>query len=306
MPIHAGITGWTGKSGWRADQVAAQAASAESLGFDSYWLPENHFGDARSLPSPLLILAAAAASTTRIRLATTSYLLPIRHPIMAAEEVGALDQLSGGRLLLGVGRGIQNELFDAFGIDRREKRQHFERNLALMLAALRGEPVASTEARSAPLPLQRPHPPIWVAAFGPLALKQAGRLGLPYLASPVESLSVLAANLALYREALEAAGQSSPQAIPVMRTVAVVRSAPAARQIREFLTTTVPAAMADKAGAVDDWAIVGEETEVRERLQQYREELGLTHLIARGRIAGLSAADEQFSQERILDSCASL
>lgn len=306
MPIHTGITGWTGRSGWRADAVAAQASRAESLGFASYWLPENHFGDARSLPSPLLVLAAAAATTTRIQLATTSYLLPIRNPLLAAEEVAALDHLSVGRLLLGVGRGIQGELFDAFAIDRREKRRHFERHLARMLDALRGDPLDGTDARLAPLPVQQPHPPIWVAAFGPLALQQAGRLGLPYLASPVESLSVLAGNMALYREALAAAGRPPPGVVPVMRTVVVARSAPAAGQIRETLASTVPAAMADKAGAVDDWAIVGEQEQVRDRLQHYREQLGLTHLIVRGRVAGLSAVDEDFSQQRILDICAGL
>ncbi len=99
MGIHVGATGWTGRDGWRAGAVAAQAASLESMGYGSYWLPENHFGDARSLPAPLLVLAAAASATSRIQLATTSYLLPIRDPILAAEEIAVLDQLCNGRLL---------------------------------------------------------------------------------------------------------------------------------------------------------------------------------------------------------------
>lgn len=304
MPIHTGITGWTDRRGWRAADVAAQAARAEALGFDSYWLPENHFGDPRSLPSPLLVLAAAAATTTRIGLATTSYLLPIRNPLQAAEEVAVLDQLSSGRLLLGVGRGIQPELFDAFGIDRRQKRAHFERNLAIMLSALRGEPLAGSEVRLGPLPLQQPHPPVWVAAFGPLALQQAGRLGLPYLASPLEGMSVLRANLALYREALQAAGQAPPAAVPLMRTAVVARSESTAAAIREALRATVPPAMADKAGDIHDWSIVGDRQRVQDRLQQYCEELGMTHLIVRGRVGGLAPEDEAYSQEQLLQLCA--
>jgi alkanesulfonate monooxygenase SsuD/methylene tetrahydromethanopterin reductase-like flavin-dependent oxidoreductase (luciferase family) len=92
--VKIAITAWQSESGWYGDTICRQAEQAEAMGFHSYWLPENHFGDRRAIPSPLTLLAAAAVRTHRLRLGTTSYLLPIRHPIQAAEEVAVVDQLS--------------------------------------------------------------------------------------------------------------------------------------------------------------------------------------------------------------------
>jgi len=109
------VVALAGGRGNDVDFPRAQAERAEALGFHSYWLPENHFEDPRAIPSPLTLLAAASGRTHKIGLATTSYLLPIRHPIQAAEEVAVLDQLCEGRLILGLGRGLQKAMFDVFG-----------------------------------------------------------------------------------------------------------------------------------------------------------------------------------------------
>ena len=106
MSLHVGITPWDLGSPQRADWLAEQAVFAEQLGFDSFFLPENHFGGRGSVPEPLMLLAAVAARTRRIRLGTTSLLLPVRHPLQAAEQVAVLDQLSDGRVILGLGRGF--------------------------------------------------------------------------------------------------------------------------------------------------------------------------------------------------------
>jgi alkanesulfonate monooxygenase SsuD/methylene tetrahydromethanopterin reductase-like flavin-dependent oxidoreductase (luciferase family) len=153
--------------GWRADTLCRQA---EAMGFHSFWLPENHFGNRRSIPSPLTLLAAVAARTMCIKPGTTSYLLPIRNPLLAAEEVAVVGQLSNGRVILGVGRGIQASMFKAFAVKARDKRALFQRHLKAMQDAWRGEPILQDEDGKliclAPLPVQRPHPPIGVAAIG--------------------------------------------------------------------------------------------------------------------------------------------
>src|SRR5512145_2191338 len=128
-----------------AAEIARQGEIAEGLGYVSFWLPESHFGDAGAIPAPLLLLAAVAARTTRLRLATTSFLLPVRHPIHVAEEVAVLDRLSEGRVILGVGRGFRGALFAAFDVPAAEKRDRFEANLRLIQDAWRGEPVAFEE-----------------------------------------------------------------------------------------------------------------------------------------------------------------
>ena len=117
------VTAWKFGTQGLAQELAEQGEIAESLGFDSFWLPENHFTGPTALPAPLMLLAAVAARTSKIKLGTTSYLLPIRNPILAAEEVAVLDRLSGGRVILGIGRGFQASMFKPFGIPTGEKRR---------------------------------------------------------------------------------------------------------------------------------------------------------------------------------------
>jgi len=286
--VKIAITLWQSDTGWGGDSVWRQAELAERMGFHSYWLPENHFGRRASVPSPLTLLAAIAARTTRLKLGTTSYLLPIRHPIQAAEEVAVVDQLSDGRLILGLGRGIQEEVFTAFDVPAREKRARFEANLEIMRRAWRGEPVSASPDGEAvclsPLPVQRPHPPLWVAAFGPLALKQVGGLGLPYLCSPLETLAELVANVALHRAAAESAGHALAATTPVMRTVFICEHAATCAAVKAKLAGELPTRLRREGLAVDDWAIVGDRRYVRDKLTEYREVLAVTHLIGGGRL----------------------
>lgn len=290
--MRLGVTPWE----FRERSAAAltdQARRAESLGYHSFWLPENHFNQ-DAIPDPLMLLAAVAAGTTAIRLGTTSYLLPLRHPLQAAEQVAVLDQLSGGRVTLGVGRGYAPHMLRAFNVAPRDKRTLFESALERMLEAWSGAPVTVDEANGIqvtldPLPIQRPHPPIWVAAFGPKALAQAGRLGLPYLASPVETLDTLADNYQRHREALAAAGLPAPPDVPVMRTLFVTDDARETAALREAVAAQSRgvARVADDA-AVEEWCIVGEAGYVRDRVACYRERLGMTQLVVtRLRVGGI-------------------
>ena len=302
--IALAVTGWTRGSGWGADALCRQAETAQAMGFHSFWLPENHFGDHRSIPSPLTLLAAVAARTDKIRLGSTSYLLPIRHPLLAAEEVAVLDQLSNGRVILGVGRGIQGAVFEAFNIRPGDKRKLFQANLAVMLSAWRGEPIVhgadGNPVFLAPLPVQRPHPPIWVAAFGPLALKQVASLGLPYLASPIEPLDVLEKNYDSYRRALREAGQPAVSTTPVMRTVFVTDNKGMASELRSRLDRQVPAAMKTGDIAVEDWGIVGDRYHVRDRLCEYIDRLAISHLIVRGGLPGVNEKAQLQSHEALV------
>jgi alkanesulfonate monooxygenase SsuD/methylene tetrahydromethanopterin reductase-like flavin-dependent oxidoreductase (luciferase family) len=288
--LEVAVTAWFFGTRGLARDFAEQGEIAESMGFHSFWLPENHFGDQRSIPSPLMLLAAVAARTEKIRLGSTSYLLPIRHPLQAAEEVAVLDRLSGGRVILGVGRGVQDAMFRAFDIDTKHKRKKFKANLDAMISAWRGEPVASAEDDSpivlAPRPVQEPHPPIWVAAFGPLAIKQAGSLGLPYLASPVETLDKLRENYSSH--ATHAADTGHPEVVtrPIMRTVFISDNKRQIDHVRQVLDTGMHQ-MREHEATIEDWTIVGDEAYARDRIAQYQEELGMTHLIARGRIPGV-------------------
>ncbi len=296
--MHLGLTPWD-FSNPGARNLQEQAVFAEKLGYESFWLPENHF-NVGAIPEPLMLLAGVAGATSSIRLGTTSYLLTLRHPLLAAEQVAVLDQLSEGRVILGVGRGYAPDMLKAFNVIPGEKREIFAATLDLMKRAWLGEPVAIEGTQGitvAPQPLQRPHPPIWVAAFGPKALAQAGRLKLPYLASPMESLAVLEQNYASHR----LAGADQVDCVPVMRTVYVTDDRAEADALKARLAQ-VPRPRARDAGDVDDWAIIGDPTFVCDQVQKYQEVLGMTHLLAtRLRLPGLDMDRVRRSVSRLPD-----
>ncbi len=290
-PLQLGLTPWN-FGDLSAPSLCEQAQFAERAGYGSIWLPENHFG-ANALPDPLTLLASVAGATGQIKLGTTSYLLTLRNPLQAAEQVAVLDQLSGGRVILGVGRGYAPEMLRAFHVPPKEKRRIFAWSLELMRAAWAGQPVSldgdmEHAVQVHPQPLQQPHPPLWVAAFGPKALAQAGRLGLPYLCSPMESLATLRDNYARHGQAADAADSPLSGVVPLMRTVFVSNDRRMLKQVKQALQEQVDNARLQTGEGVADWTIVGEPAEVREQVAAYRETLGMTHMIAtRLRISGL-------------------
>ncbi|MEE8557035.1 MAG: LLM class flavin-dependent oxidoreductase [Myxococcota bacterium] len=301
--VRIGLIPWSGR-GSASDPERGflrHARLADELDLHSVWLPEGHF-DTAACPSPLILLAAAAACTSKLRLGTTSTLLSIRNPIHVAEEVAVLDHLSGGRVLLGVGRGFRAALFSGFGVPESEKRDRFEAALEIVLRAWRGEPIAGEAIRVTPRPVQKPHPPVWVAAFGPKALAQAGRLGLPYLASPVEPIDRLEENYARHAAALPS-DQTDPLPVPVIRTLFVSRDGAQVEAVRSGLEQQARE-LAERAGGrfaelagrpAADWALVGSPDEVTRGIATYRERIGLTHLIARIHVPGATLPEIETS-----------
>ena len=286
--MRLGLTPWIISGTVDAQTLSRQAALAENWGYESFWLPENHFTGDGAIPEPLMLLAGAAASTTKIRLATTSFLLTLRHPLQAAEQVAVLDQLSNGRVILGVGRGYAPDMLAAFNVPAKDKREIFKTVLDTMRRAWTGEPItmegSSEPVTISPLPFQKPYPPIWVAAFGPKALRQAGMLGMPYLASPMEPIDRLRENYQRHKEACKEEQVSYPDEIPVMRTVFVSEDKSLLSRIRHQLEEQ--AKQMSTSGIrkgmslhVDDLAIIGEPGFVREKILFYRDNLGMTDLI---------------------------
>lgn len=312
-PLHLGMTPWSLRDTHTAQTLGRQAQLGESWGYQSFWLPEHHFTRGSAIPDPLLLLASVAALTSNIRLGTTSYLLPLRQPLLAAEQVAVLDQLSGGRLTLGIGRGYSPQLFDAFGVERARKRLLLKHCLDVMKDAWSGNEVGDGESKTsiAPLPCQQPHPPIWVAAFGPLALKQAGSLGCPYIASPMETIERLHSNHEIHGEACRGASFAVPEEVPVMRTMYCSEDPKRVAEVRQRLEAeSVNAARSaegtQKATTIDDWSIVGEPAFVRDVVKRYQEELGVTHLVVtRLRIGGLPTTELEKSVALVAETLAS-
>jgi natural product biosynthesis luciferase-like monooxygenase protein len=192
-----------------------QAIYAEALGFESVWPVEQHFNPNLSiLPSPLLMLAALAERTRTLRLGIAIVLLPLSHPIRAAEEIATLDVLSNGRVEFGIGRGSIPTHFTGFGLNQAESRERMLESLEIILQAwtserlsFRGKFYQINDLSIVPKPVQQPHPPIRVAANSVDTFELMGQLGYPiFVAAQVNPFHKIREYLPLYRQARKAAG----------------------------------------------------------------------------------------------------
>src|SRR6201987_3280004 len=141
--IEFGLFDWIDRSAAPLHQLYKERlqllAAADEAGFFCYPLAEPHATPLGMAPSPALFLTAATQRTRRIRLGPLVYLLPLYDPLRLIEEVAMLDQLSGGRLELGVGRGVSPYELRNFGVDPENSRAMFDEALAVLLAGLTQE-----------------------------------------------------------------------------------------------------------------------------------------------------------------------
>ncbi len=170
-------------------EALEQIELADRIGIDCAWLVEHHFLEEYSHSSaPELFLAAASQRTQRIRLGHgIMHTLPaINHPARVAERIATLDILSGGRVEFGTGEGSAAAELDAFGVDPRDKRAMWEEGVRVALRCLTetpftghvGEHVRLAPRNVVPKPIQRPHPPVWVACTRRETIQLASQHGI--------------------------------------------------------------------------------------------------------------------------------
>ena len=191
----------------RIDETRRLAEVADRAGLHSFWVAEHHFHEGGLCPAPSVLLAALAAQTQRIRLGVLVSVLPFHNPIEVAEQYALVDRLSGGRLNLGLGSGYIPLELAGFGVDPAHKRERFDRAYDTLLSALRGEEVswAGSAVRINVPPLQRPHPPLWIAVQRREAVPFVARRGVGIALVPYATLSgldELAEEIQEYRSAL--------------------------------------------------------------------------------------------------------
>lgn len=158
---------------------------ADEVGLDLAFTAERHFMGHYRAPAPTVWLGAASQRTRRLRLGVLAYTLPLHSPVRLAEEVAVLDQLSGGRVEVGVGLGHRLEELVAIGVDPAKRIPMFQERLAIMQALWSGGQVTIESEHNTvrgvainPTPLQKPYPPLWYAGGDPGAASWAGTSGL--------------------------------------------------------------------------------------------------------------------------------
>ncbi len=174
--------------------------AADAADFFCYHLAEHHATPLGMAPSPALFLAAAAQRTRRIRLGPLVYLLPLYNPLRLIEEVCMLDQMSGGRLELGVGRGVSPYELKYFGVDPARTRAIFNEALSVLVAGLTNNRLtfegAHYQYNDVPMelkPLQQPYPPLWYPTHNPESVQYAARHGFNFVGlGPAAAVRALA------------------------------------------------------------------------------------------------------------------
>jgi alkanesulfonate monooxygenase SsuD/methylene tetrahydromethanopterin reductase-like flavin-dependent oxidoreductase (luciferase family) len=209
---------------------------AERIGIDQMWFFEHHLLPNGPAPSPNLLIAAAARTTRRIRFANMVNILPFHHPLRVASEAAMLDNLTEGRLDLGLGRGLRPPEFAAFGVDQQQSREMFLESFDLIRRLFADENFTHrgkywTIDKAAPLSpplLQKPHPPFLVSAQSEESLRWAAAHDIPF--AQIDSLAEQARHdQALYREVQTAHGHAPKPRLYLMREIYVAETDARAR-----------------------------------------------------------------------------
>jgi alkanesulfonate monooxygenase SsuD/methylene tetrahydromethanopterin reductase-like flavin-dependent oxidoreductase (luciferase family) len=300
---------WPGRHG-PLEEVYSRALDRIEImdkgGFDAVWLAEHHFTTFSVCPSVHMLGTLAAARTKRLRIGTAVSLAALYHPLRLAEEVALLDVLSGGRVNWGAGRGFALSEFKAFGVPAEESAERFREAVDIVLAAwtqermsFKGKHFAFDDIEVMPKPLQRPHPPVWMAATSESAIDWAASRGLSILMDPHASFRELGDKRRRYREQLAQAGfTDAGRDIPMARLLALgptkEKAAEVARRGAEWLVDAyagpqhahrkaAPARLYDGKDPaqhyVDSVIMHGTPNSVVEQIARLKEEVGLNYLM---------------------------
>jgi alkanesulfonate monooxygenase SsuD/methylene tetrahydromethanopterin reductase-like flavin-dependent oxidoreductase (luciferase family) len=244
-------------------EVMEECLHAEEIGLNSVWVPEHDFSLFGCLPSPAVFLANVAAKTTRVKLAPATVLLPCNHPIRVAEEFALLDLLSQGRVVFSAGRGYDKREYDAFGIPFEESRERFDEEMEIIQKAwaekaftYKGKFFQFDEPMTIlPRPVQRPHPPIYVACFSKPTVEMAARFGFNTLFAPFAAAMMFGSvqqAAAYHKDRAAEAGYPNVRAM-CSYFVAVVDSPAQALAAKErllfYLRSIIPALPGDRTKA---------------------------------------------------------
>ena len=215
---------------------------AEALGYEGLWVQEQIIGDAPIL-EPVTLLTYAAALTSKPHLGSSVLLTVIRNPVQLAKSLASLDQLSRGRLIVGVGIGGAHVPESVFGVSSERRGRRFVEGLQVMKelwtqprATMNGEFWRFENVAMEPKPAQKPHPPLWFGARDAVALKRAARLGNGWMGAGSSSSADFVLQAEQLRRFLEEA-KRDPDEFTISKRVYIAIDddrARAERRLREW------------------------------------------------------------------------
>ena len=192
-------------------RTTREVLEAEELGFDSIWIAEHHFSNAYGiLPDPFSYLAYLAALTKRIKLCAGVMVVPLYHPMRIVENAAFLDILSNGRFMLGLGSGYRPYEFEGLGVDYEARRDMQEEAVPLILKGFHERRLSARGKyynfdikppyEVYPVPVQLPHPPIYMGAGTDRSMAYAARNGFGLMQSTLPDFETIGKHIAHYRQ----------------------------------------------------------------------------------------------------------
>ena len=281
-----------------------QTRAAREAGFDMVCAGQHYLPAPYQMAAMFPFLARIAAEAGDMQVGAAIILLPLHNPVYVAETVATMDAICNGRFVFGVGLGYRDEEFNAFGIPRKEMVPRMIEGLDLIKLLWTGDEVEFHGrfydlplVKPTTLPIQKPHPPIWIAADSDAAVKRVARLGYPWLMNPHADMANITRQMRLYTDTLKEAGLPVPTDMPFMREMYIGKSMEEARDLsRPYLAGKYESYAQwgqDKvlpgnesfAIPYEDLArdrfLVGDPQYITEKLTQYKEELGINYSIFR-------------------------
>jgi len=206
--------------GRRMRETIHASRVAEEAGFDGVFLPEHHMMEDAYLPSQFPLLGAMAAVTERVHIGTTVHLLPLYNPVQTAEASAIVDQISGGRMRLGVGLANFAPEFELMGLDKKDQVGRFTEGIELILEAWSGKPLEfegehfHARGKITPTPINAR---LWIGAMSDVGVKRSAHYGCPWPTDPLHNIAVLSHWAQIYRGAPVGEGREDNRSVIVLR-----------------------------------------------------------------------------------------
>ncbi len=291
-----------------------QVKAARDAGFDMVCTGQHYLSYPYQMPTTLPYLAHLAPAAQGMYIGATVLLLPLLQPVDIAESVATLDAMSGGKFILGVGQGYRAEENIAFGTNPtlKERAARMTESLEVMKllwtrdeVEFHGAYYNIPKVKIATRTIQKPHPPIWVAANSDSAVRRAARAGYPWLINPHTTIGTLEGQVRLYHNAAAQAGHSTA-GLPILREMYVhQRSASAFEQARPYLEPKYQAYAAwgqDEVPGQESFRVpfetlakdrflLGDPARIVEEIHQYQERLGVDRMVFRIQWPGMPHED---------------
>lgn len=296
------------------DEQLMMLRSAREEGWDSVFAGQHYLSESLTHTQPVPFLSRLAADAGDMRVGVGILLLALHNPVEVAENFAALDAMTGGRLVFGVGLGYRQVEYDAFGIPSADKVRRFERNLEIIERLWSGDKVDADlpwcrlqGAQLNLLPAQRPRPPIWMAANSDGAVRRAARLADTWMVNPHASVDTIRRQLDLFHGRRREADRPPMRELPAMREVFCAKDRDTAlrlarphlaRKYQTYARWGQDQVMPERESfemPYDDLAaqrfVIGSPEECIEQLLPWRDELGVDHFIFRMHWAGMPIED---------------